>query len=303
MATPFQVGAVRGWAHDEGHPAGTFRTFDALDLRWPDGSPYTRARKVHVFVPRAPRPPGGFPVTVVHDGDTAFWPGGVANATWDLAGVSSRTPAPPRVLVALHPVDRDREYTHAPWLRGAPWGGLPTYARWLAEVVVPWVRSWLPLDPRPAATSVLGSSHGGLASFWAATRHPDVFGEAVCMSTSLFTGLDSLRSDARGGPLADAPLVRDVAPLLSDPGRRPRLWLDWGLRRDGGEHNSVVERLATERGRELAAWLVDRCGYVEGVDLTTVEHAAAGHDETAWSERFGWWLARTAPNDATRRTP
>lgn len=292
MSRPFPIGEHFAWRHDEGHRAGVFHTFDALDT----GDPrQLRPRKVHVLVPRGAPPPGGFPLLVVHDGDTAFWPGGVVGATWDLASVLSRSAAPPRIVVAVHPVARDREYTHVDWLPGLPWGGLPGYAAWLAETLVPWVRRHWPVDARPAATGVLGSSHGGLAAFWAATRHPDVFGEAVCLSSSFFSGLDDLRTGVVSSvPLSASALVRDAAPVLADPARRPRLWLDWGLRRDGGDHNAVVEHLATVRGREMAALLALRFGYVEGVDLRAVEHRDGGHDEASWALRVGWWLDRGA---------
>ena len=82
--------------------------------------------------------------------------------------------------------------------------------------------------------------------------------------------------------------------LLSDPRRRPRLWLCWGLRRDGGEHNAIVEALATLRGREMAALLVE-LGYREGVDLWAVEERDAGHEESAWRRRFGLMMARMFP--------
>jgi hypothetical protein len=288
MAIPFRFGAHRGWSHDEGHAGGAFHTFDALDLG------FLGPRKVHVWVPRRPPPATGFRTIYVHDGNTAFWRGGVAHQTWDLASVLSRDGVEPRLVVALHPLRRDWEYTHVDWAPGRPHGGLAQYADWLAGRVKPWIDAHYPTDPRREATAVLGSSHGGLASFWTATRHPDDFGDAGCFSSSFFSGLDDLVTGWHSGiDLATAPLVRDVAPLLADPSRRPRLWLDWGLRRDGGEHNSIVEHLATLRGRELGELLQRRFGYVEGVDLHTVEHAEGGHDEASWGRRFGWWLDRT----------
>lgn len=290
MGIPFQFGTDRGWAHDEGHPGGTFHTFDALDLG------FLGARKVHVFVPRTGPPATGYPVVYVHDGDTAFWPDGFARRTWDVAGVLSALRAPPRMVVALHPLDRDWEYTHDDWAPGRPYGGLPEYAAWLAERVKPWVDRHYPTDRRAVATAVLGSSHGGLASFWAATRHPASFGHAACLSPSFFTGMDDLRT-ARSGPAAllHSPLVADVSTVLRDPGLRPNLWIDWGTRRDGGDHNRIVEHLAAVRGREMSVVLRDAFGYVEGVDLHTVEHLGAGHDEDAWRVRFGWWILRAAP--------
>jgi pimeloyl-ACP methyl ester carboxylesterase len=278
-ATPFELGGQRGWRHDEGHASGVFHTYDRFDLG------FLGPRKVHVLVPRITG--RRFPTWYLHDGDTAFWRGGVAHDTWDVAGTLSalRAEVEPAVVVALHPLRRDWEYTHADWAPERPWGGLPEYSRWLAEVVKPWVDRHYPTDPSRAA--VAGSSHGGLASFWAATRHPEAFRAAGCLSSSFFTGLDDLRR-ARSAPvpLTESDLVAPVLQLLADPARRPRLWMCWGLERRGGEHNAVVEHLATLRGRELAELLV-RLGYRRGSDLWVAEDPGAGHDERAWRRRFG----------------
>lgn len=274
-------GGQSGWAHDEGHRAGAFHTYDRFDLG------YLGPRKVHVFVPREYERP--LASVYLNDGNTGFWPGGVANATWDVAGTLSALHGrvEPMIVVALHPVQRDREYTHVDWRNGRePWGDLPQYATWLAERVKPWIDANYPTDPDRA--TVAGSSHGGLASFWAATRHPRAFRAAGCLSPSFFSGLDDLGT-GRVGPVAlvDAPLVADVLATLRDPALRPRLWICWGTRRDGGHHNAIVEALAARRGREMADLLRADFGYRDGRDLWVTEDEGAGHDEHAWRRRFG----------------
>lgn len=294
MGHAFRLGDQRGWYHDEGHAVGVFHTFDRFSPR-PDLAP----RKVHVYLPRdvgARR----LPVLYVHDGHTAFWRGGEAHQTWDMATVLDREARRigPVLIVAIHPLDRNREYTHADWMHGQrTWGGLPAHAEALATAFKPWVDAHYPTDPRPQATAVLGSSHGGLAAFWAATRHPDAFGMAACLSPSFFTGLDSLVHGATDASLERSELVQGALATLSDPARRPRLWLDWGLRRDGGDHNRVVEHLAALRGAQMADLLQRRFGYrrqnralgepIDGrANLTVTVDATAGHEEPAWSRRF-----------------
>lgn len=291
-ATPITATGQRGWAHDEGHAAGSFHTYDALD---PGSGP---ARKVHLLVPRTPGP---WPLVVQHDGHTTFWPPG---STWDVAATLSSLAGAvrPALIAAVHPLERNHDYTHVDWAAGTrPWGGLPQYGRWLAERLVPWVNASYPTDGTRAGTAIVGSSHGGLAAFWCATRHPETFGAAGCLSPSFFSGLDDLATGARS-PLAllGSPLVAPVADLLADPVRRPRLWLCWGLRRDGGEHNAIVEALATHRGREMADLLVQRFGYREGTDLWAVEEREAGHEESAWRRRFGPMMVRMFPGGASR---
>jgi hypothetical protein len=286
-ATPLRIGGQRAWAHDEGHSAGFFHTYDALDVGTRFGP-----RKVHVLVPRSAPPAGGFASLYLHDGDTAFWPGGVAGQTWDVAGVLSAMPHRPTVVVAVHPVDRNREYTHVAWAGGRSYGALGEHADYLADEIRGFVAAHYPVTAEPRRTAVAGSSHGGLAAFWTATRRPDRFGMAGCLSPSFFTGLDELRPNGTGpSALADSALIRGASEVLADPARRPRLWMCWGLRRDGGEHNAVVEHLATRRGREMRDLLATRFGYATArwpsvAELTWDEEAQHGHDERAWRARF-----------------
>jgi enterochelin esterase-like enzyme len=305
-ARPALVGGQAAWEHDEGHPAGTFTTFDALDV----GSRFG-PRKVHVFVPRShDRSDARFPLILLHDGDTSFWPGGVANGTWDVAGTLSSLRGRVReaIAVAVHPVDRDYEYTHVDWAGGrrGSWGGLASHADYLADEIVPFLCQQWRIDPDPRARVIAGSSHGGLAAFWTATRRSEVFGAAACLSPSFFSGLDALGDGRRGrGRLLDAEIVAGAADILADPARRPRLWIDWGGRRDGGAHNAIVEALAAFRGEEMVDLLVRRFGYrlarwpedPGSADLVVAEAPSHGHDEAAWRERFGWALLALLPVD------
>lgn len=302
MAKRIPIGGQNAWVHDEGHRSGVFTTFDALDVGGAFGP-----RRVHVLVPRDAAPGRRYPAIWLHDGDTAFWPGGVARKTWDVAGTLSALAGrvQPAVVVAVTPVDRNAEYTHADWAHGArTWGRLPAHADWLADRLKPFVDAHFPTDPR--RTVIAGSSHGGLASFWAATRRPDAFGAAGCLSPSFFTGIDSLRHGPRPVALSSSELVGGAAAVLADPARRPRLWICWGLRRDGGEHNAVVEALAARRGEEMISMLQSDYGYRRQVfddgtipdpaaDLFTHVDRVGGHDEDAWRWRFGLMVRALLP--------
>jgi Putative esterase len=288
------------WRHDG--PAGfVYETFEALDLDDPFGP-----RDVHVLRPSAP-PSGDASLVVFNDGDTTFWPGGVAHDTWDVATTAARLRAANAIdalaVVAVRPRRRDEEYTHVDWRGGrAPWGGLDRYASWLAGGLVPWLREtypWLTRDH--ARTGVVGSSHGGLAAFRTATSHPEVFGVAGCLSSSFFSGLDDLDRGRRPVALADSDLVRRAAPVLADARRRPRLWIDWGLRRDGGQHNAIVEALAAVRGAEMVELLeksfgarVARIGAGDApprdAEVIACVDAVGGHSEAAWRHRTGLLL-------------
>ncbi|HJL06491.1 MAG TPA: alpha/beta hydrolase-fold protein [Polyangiaceae bacterium LLY-WYZ-15_(1-7)] len=291
---PFTLGGQRAWFHDEGHGAGVFHTYDAFDAC---GVP----RKLHVFVPRDYGESGArYRVLYALDGDTTFFPGGAAGKSWRVAETLSALLAEgavePTLVVAIHPLEREREYTHASWAPTRAWGGLGAHAAEIADCIKPFVDLHYRTRPGADDTLIMGSSHGGLAAFWIATRHPESFGAAISMSPSYWVGLDSLVPflPPSSASLRRSALVAPVEGLLADRARRPRLWIDWGERRDGGFHNETIERLAAHRGAEMVELLERDFAYGEE-ELEVVVDPLGGHDEDAWAWRFGLaarrWLA------------
>jgi hypothetical protein len=59
---------------------------------------------------------------------------------------------------------------------------------------------------------------------------------------------------------------------------RPRFWIAWGLKRDGGNHNTMVEAVATNRSKELAWILTDKYHYQYDKDLFVYEDNLGGHE-------------------------
>jgi predicted alpha/beta superfamily hydrolase len=283
------VSGQTAWIHDDQKTAGYFHTYDALVPK-----AGAEAHKVHVFLPRGYGTGcKRYPVVYMNDGDTSFWPGGAANKSWSVAEVlaAAYTQRSVRevIVVAIVPVNRNREYTHAAWLPGETCCGGATYVSYLADTLVPFIDSGYRTKKGRADTFVLGSSHGGLAAFYAAARRPEVFGGAIAMSSSFWAGLDN---PIIGGPLSNSALLTQVGPTLA-AGAKPIIYLDWGLVRDGGTHNAFVEERATARSREMATLLEGPTyGYVRGRNLFTVEDPKGEHDELSWSRRLGNALAR-----------
>ena len=276
----FTLGGQTAVFHDEGHAGGVFHTYDAFSAC---GAP----RRVHVFLPRDyAEGTARLPVVYFNDGNTTFWPGGASPDAWEAARAVSDLRAAgrlePVVLVAIHPIEREREYTHAEWLPGRSCCGVSDYARSLATCFKPFVDTHY--RTAPARAAIVGSSHGGLAAFFTITRHPETFSFAAALSPSFWAGLDSRSDGAVGdGTVGESALVTPVRALLASDAR-PRLWIDWGLVREGGVHNAIIERLATDRGREMVT-LLEELGY-GGTKLTWLEDPEGAHDEASWARRL-----------------
>jgi S-formylglutathione hydrolase FrmB len=284
----FMLGGQVGWSHDDGFSAGWLHTFDALDVGGPADAPH----KVHVLLPRDYDPCGpGYPVIYFNDGSTTFWPAGPGNKTWDAAGALAQLYAQgelaPVIVVAIEPNDRDYEYSHAPWAADVVCCGVEQYTAYVADHVRGFVDAHYRTATAPGSNTIIGSSRGGLAAFYLANRRPEVFGQAGCLSSSFWIGLDPVfGGDFPGGALADSALVTTLAGTLADPRARPKLWIDWGLVRTGGFHNEVIEAAATARGVEMVALLKGSYGYQEGAELVWVEDPEGEHDETSWGRRL-----------------
>jgi pimeloyl-ACP methyl ester carboxylesterase len=292
MAEKFTLGGQEAWFHDHGHWGGFFHTYDHLQV----GGDLDRPRKIHVFVPRDYEFSGkSYPVIYMNDGDTSFFPGGAYHKTWNMAQILSRLYVTNRIgkviVVAVCPLNRDYEYTHAPvW--GKDWGGLDEYARYLAYNLKGFIDEHYRTIPEPEQTLILGASHGGLAAFYTAIKYPSQFRLVAALSPSFWVGLDSV-IDFFFVTLSDFFCSLDTSSLFSLAGRtlsnshqRLKIYLDWGLIRQGGHHNSFIEERATTRGKEMQSLLINSFGYRQNEDLFVVEDPLGQHTEESWSARL-----------------
>lgn len=279
-AHPIELAGQRAWLHDEGWSYGPVHTYDALSL-----APGDRPRRVHVLLPKEYSVGGLYPVVYANDGQTMLFAGGPGGKSWRagevLGELREAGKIEPVILVAVHPIDRGVEYTHAPWFPGQPYGGLATYANYVAGPLKAFVERAYRVDPARERTMVLGGSHGGLAAFYTAMTAPESFGLVGALSPSFWVGLGR-DGGSMTGDLATSDLLKLARPVLENRALRPKLWVDWGERGDGGKPGAarMVELLETE------------FGYVRGVDLFVVADPMGGHDEVAWSYRFRLLMQR-----------
>ncbi len=150
------------------------------------------------------------------------------------------------IVVGIYPLDRMVDYTQP---------GYEEYGRYLVEEVKPWVDATYRTRVGPESTVVMGSSLGGVVSFFLAWQWPDVFGNAACMS-STFGYRDDLHERVEGEA------KRDV-----------KIYLDSGWPRDNYEPTRAMRNALCG------------AGYRPGDDLFYLAFPRAQHDEQAWSMR------------------
>jgi enterochelin esterase-like enzyme len=192
-----------------------------------------------------------YPVLYMQDGQNLFFPDeAFAGKHWRISEtlelLSKMNLVRKVIVVGVYPRDRIKEYTEP---------GCARYARFLAEELVPWVDARYRTVPKPAARALLGSSLGGVVSFWTGWEHPEVFGNVGAMSSTF--GYENS-------------LLERVA---KERRRKLRIYLDSGYPRDNYE---VTRSMRTT---------LERKGWLRGRDLLYVAFPEAKHNEESWAMR------------------
>ena len=208
---------------------------------------------------RAYLPPGyyentlaSYPVAFMQDGQNLFFPDEaflghtwkVNDTIWQLQSMSA---AEDFVIVGIRSADRMQEYTSP---------GYETYARSLAEEVVPEAQRLLRIVDSRRFRSVWGSSLGGVVSFYTVWQYPEIFGVAVCMS-STFSHKDDL-----------------IERVLSEPKKDVAFYLDSGWPGDNYEVTMAMAMALASRG------------WTYGYNFLHLCFPNATHDEASWSMRL-----------------
>ncbi len=192
-----------------------------------------------------------YPVLYMQDGQNLFFPDEAFQGHhWRIAEtlqiLNSMNALEQVMVVGVYPRNRMRDYTSP---------GYGAYGRLLVERLKPAVDREYRTLTDPEDTAVMGSSLGGVVSFYLAWEYPEVFGMAACMS-STFGWNDDLRQR-----------------VASEPKRGVRFYLDSGWPRDNYEVT-----------RDMRALLIRR-GFREGDDLHYYAFPEALHNEKAWALR------------------
>ena len=193
-----------------------------------------------------------YPVLYMQDGKNLFFPEdaflgrewGVGEAVQLLDTMNAVDRV---VIVGVHSGDRMGEYTKP---------GYEAYARSVVEEIKPEVDRRIRVLTSPSETGVIGSSLGGVVSFFMAWEYPQVFGYAACMS-STFSHKDDL-----------------IDRVLAEPKHTSRFYLDSGW---PGDNYEVTLAMAMALGRR---------GYRVREDFLHLVFPLEEHDERAWGRRL-----------------
>lgn len=226
-------------------------------------------------------PPGyltrsqAYPVLYMHDGNNLFFRelafGGMP---WGVDQVLDRLITlgfvPPLIVVGVYnTLGRNSEYTWTPmrtrW--GREGGEGPLYAHYLIEELKPFIDQHYRTLRGPEHTGVMGSSLGGLISFYLGLHYSHVFGKVGMISPSLWWNHGQALQEARLYP------------------RGLQLWLDMGTR-EGKPRKVRVDHSPSIRSVRALAQLLQQQGYHLGHNLGYFEERGGLHNEWWWGQRL-----------------
>jgi predicted alpha/beta superfamily hydrolase len=214
-----------------------------------------RDHKIRAYLPPAydENTLSRFPVVYMQDGQNLFFPEeAFMGHDWNVEATGDTLRAMNAVddfiLLGIYSGDRMTEYTKP---------GYELYARSLVEEVVPELeRRSIRGENHRRFRSVWGSSLGGVVSFFTVWQHPEVFGTAVCMS-STFSHRDDL-----------------IDRVLTEPFRDVGFYLDSGWPGDNYEVTVGMAMALVSRGWEYGRNLLHLC------------FPKASHGEESWGTRL-----------------
>jgi predicted alpha/beta superfamily hydrolase len=185
------------------------------------------------------------------------------NELWELGAMEEV------ILVAVH-TDLDRLEILSPTPDPKHGGGsAPLYRDFLAHTLKPEIDATYRTVMGRNETALIGSSMGGLFSFFAAWTKGSVFGRAACLSSSFWW-------DGRA-------MVREVQKGQC-PLPRPWLYIDSGAARNGLEEDANL-RDGFEHTVALRSALVSHC-YLPGDNVHALAFAGLKHDNDSWASRI-----------------
>ncbi|MFN3659949.1 MAG: alpha/beta hydrolase [Brevinematales bacterium] len=144
-----------------------------------------------------------YPVLYMHDGQNLFdnqktgLRGAGSPIKWDidktLEKLMKENKVRPCIIVGIfNTAKRIEEYSPPTNTSGR--GLLGNYARFIVEELKPWIDATYRTDPSPQSTGIMGSSMGGLASFYLQMWYPEIFGFAGVISPSFWWGNEQVLS-------------------------------------------------------------------------------------------------------------
>ncbi|MDF1697490.1 MAG: alpha/beta hydrolase-fold protein [Saprospiraceae bacterium] len=154
-------------------------------------------KTIHIYVPPgyAKDTTTRYPVFYMLDGESSFNDMENMAPEWEIDEVINAADSlgqQTAIVIGINQAeDRDAEYT--PFVNDDnPNAHGGKFAEWVATDLKAWVDTHYRTNPSPAATTIGGISRSGMMAYYFLMAHPDVFGNALVQSPSMWVDHDRL---------------------------------------------------------------------------------------------------------------
>jgi len=254
-------------------------------------SQFVEARHVDVWLPEGydKSRREGYPVIYMHDGQNLFNRNfGYGGMTWGVDEVLTMLQRldriEPCIVVGVwntskrwleympekpyHSLDDDLKKRIRESQKGEPVSD--DYLKFLVKELKPMVDEKYNTRPGKASTCIMGSSMGGLISWYAACEYPDVFGAAGCLSTHWPGSISDI--DERI-PQSFTDYIRKN--LKAENGQK--IYFDYGTETLDASYEPY--QLKVDK-------VMKQNGFVEGKNWLTKKYPGHDHSEISWNKRL-----------------
>src|SRR5690554_3425713 len=219
-------------------------------------------RTIRVLLPKNYNKEIKYPVIYMHDGQNLFEEETSFAGHWKIKEsidlLIDKFKIPGFIVVGIdNSSNRMNEYTPN-WSDSNDALGL-NYAKFIAEELMPYINSNYSTNKDFKDTLIMGSSMGGLISFYTALLYPNLFGMAACLSTSFQINSIEARNE--------------FIESLKIDNNYPVIYLDAGTEEHSMNYISDVKDALIKNG------------YNKNKIYTHIELNHA-HNEEAWQKRF-----------------
>ena len=219
-----------------------------------------RNKTIRVLLPRNyyTAPDRRFPVIYLQDGQNLFDAHTAAFKHWKLRETMQRQPLNRQaILVGIDHSGLDRMHEYAPFKRGQHGGeGIP-YLQFIAHTLKPFIDTHYRTWEHREATGIVGSSLGGLITFYAGLQFSHVFGKVGALSPSIWFN----------------PHVLEVARHHTQP--KSKMYVAGSKTEMGGMKYTL----------EQTYWAL-KAGNFADDDIRIVIRERGKHSETFWATEF-----------------
>lgn len=152
---------------------------------------FDRTRRIWIYLPSNYEASGkSYPVFYMHDGQNLFDAATSFSGEWQIdesLNALVKKGAPDAIVVGIENGGNYRIEEYTPWRNTAYGGGRgDLYAKFLVETLKPYIDQHYRTLPDRENTGVIGSSLGGLISWYIGLKHQDVFSKIGIFSPSFW---------------------------------------------------------------------------------------------------------------------